>query len=79
MPIFEYQCNTCGKQFQTLVMGGEEPTCKHCGAVDLKKLISVFAVGADDGGGFGGGDMDCGGGCGTCGDPRGPGACSFDD
>jgi putative FmdB family regulatory protein len=41
MPIYEYRCNTCGKEFEQLVNRGEETRCKHCGSKDLKKLLSV--------------------------------------
>ena len=41
MPIFEYHCNGCGKDFEELVLGGEEAIkCPHCGSGDTDKLIS---------------------------------------
>ncbi|MDY6824106.1 MAG: zinc ribbon domain-containing protein [Thermodesulfobacteriota bacterium] len=42
MPIYEYQCNKCGKTFETLVMGGRQPeACELCGAKRIKKLMSA--------------------------------------
>ncbi|MGH2627790.1 MAG: FmdB family zinc ribbon protein, partial [Anaerolineales bacterium] len=78
MPIFEYRCSKCQKRFETIVRGGAIPECPSCGSVRLEKLLSTFAV---SGGGSGDGVQTGGsfGGCGTCGDPRGPGACSLDD
>ncbi len=42
MPIFEYRCLSCGKEFQTIVMPWERenPSCSGCGSKKVKKLIS---------------------------------------
>lgn len=40
MPIFEYVCNACGKEFEEIVLGGEDPACPHCKSADTTKLIS---------------------------------------
>jgi putative FmdB family regulatory protein len=74
MPLFEYECRACGKQFEFLTRDGQSPTCPSCHGADLQKLLSVFAVSG------GSGDksaMPAGGACGRCGDPRGPGSCSM--
>jgi putative FmdB family regulatory protein len=73
MPLFEFECLSCGKRFEYLTRGGEAPTCPACRGVDLQKQLSVFAVGAN------GGDKStpAAGPCGMCGDPRGPGSCSM--
>jgi putative FmdB family regulatory protein len=47
MPIFEYSCRSCSKQFETLVRSGAEPACPQCGSVDLEKLISLPAIKSD--------------------------------
>jgi len=47
MPIFEYQCNQCHKEFSQLFLNSREAKkvkCRHCGSVDLKKLISSFSI-----------------------------------
>ena len=42
MPIFEYQCQSCGKRFESIVIGGDEPkSCELCGARKIKKLMSA--------------------------------------
>jgi putative FmdB family regulatory protein len=44
MPIFEYACKDCGKQFETLVRTGTVPECPQCHSVQLEKQLSVFAT-----------------------------------
>ncbi len=86
MPLFEYECRACGRHFEYLTRGGQSPACPSCESDDLQKLLSVFAVGATVGIAprraealrhEERSDRDAVGPCGTCGDPRGPGACSM--
>jgi putative FmdB family regulatory protein len=45
MPIFEYQCRTCGTKFEKIVSSATAmATCKSCGSPEVEKLLSVFAV-----------------------------------
>jgi putative FmdB family regulatory protein len=44
MPIYEYACDTCRHEFETLVRGHEEPNCPECGSNRLHKLFSVPAA-----------------------------------
>lgn len=47
MPIFEYQCNRCGREFAQLILNSKEEKevrCKFCKSNDLMKLISSFSV-----------------------------------
>jgi putative FmdB family regulatory protein len=69
MPIHEYACRGCGHEFETLVRSSETPSCASCGSTELDKKLSVFATQA--------GAAEAAPACGTCGDPRGPGACRF--
>ena len=41
MPIYEYKCNNCGNDFETLVMGGRQPECPSCDSQDLLRLMSA--------------------------------------
>ena len=41
MPIHEYQCNNCDKDFETLVMGSAKPECPLCKSKDLSRLMSA--------------------------------------
>ena len=43
-PLFDYRCGQCGEEFEALVRGGATPTCPHCGAHNVEKFISMFAV-----------------------------------
>jgi putative FmdB family regulatory protein len=76
MPIFEYICQECHHQFEALVFGKQRAKCPKCHATKLDPQLSVFAVSAK---GSSGGAASSGGACGSCGDPRGAGACSLGD
>jgi len=46
MPIYEYQCGHCDRQFQRLIIRKEEADgliCPRCGSRNLKRLISRVA------------------------------------
>ena len=46
MPIYEYGCRLCGKEFQYLVLkkkDEENLSCPRCSGRDLKKLVSRVA------------------------------------
>ena len=40
MPIYEYTCKACGKNFETLVMGSDIPSCPECSSEDLSRMMS---------------------------------------
>jgi len=51
MPLFEYQCKTCGHRFEALVIGNRQPdTCPKCGAAAIEKQFSTFGCGGTNGG-----------------------------
>ncbi len=72
MPLYEFQCKGCGHEFEDLVLGSAKPACPSCNGQQLERMLSVFAVNAATAD-----PMPVAGGCGACGDPRGPGACSM--
>ncbi|HEX6883150.1 MAG TPA: zinc ribbon domain-containing protein [Planctomycetota bacterium] len=72
MPIYEYACSACGHEFEALVYGSERPRCPACAEERLEKRFSTFAAPGDARA-----EAPGPGSCGTCGDPRGPGACSM--
>jgi putative FmdB family regulatory protein len=41
MPLYEYQCNACGHNFETLVRSGSTPACPQCGSTALNKQVSA--------------------------------------
>ena len=71
MPIYEYQCNTCKKEFEELVFKDEVPPCPHCDSNKTSKLMSRPCYHMAGGGyapSSGGSCAGCAGGnCATCG------------
>lgn len=46
MPIYEYECKDCGREFSLLVLKSAEAAnvqCKACGSPNISKLMSKFA------------------------------------
>lgn len=72
MPIYEYACGNCGREFETLVRQGSVPHCPGCDSIELNKKLSVFSAGATSAAA-----PLAAGPCGTCGHPDGPGSCAI--
>ncbi len=70
MPLFDYVCDGCGHAFEALVSPERKPACPACDGVRLTKELSRFAVAAAT-------TTGSQPACGTCGDPRGAGACQL--
>jgi putative FmdB family regulatory protein len=67
MPIYEYECHDCGREFEKVVRFAEadQPqVCPDCKSENTKKKVSVFASfgGLSSGGGGSGGSCGSGGG-----------------
>jgi len=67
MPIFEFACHGCGRQFEDLMTFAQleagEAACPHCGSKRVERSLSTFATGASAGGTPAcGGGSGCGGG-----------------
>ncbi|HEX16729.1 MAG TPA: zinc ribbon domain-containing protein, partial [Deltaproteobacteria bacterium] len=44
MPIYEFRCEDCGEEFETLVLSSkEEVRCPQCRGEKVKRLMSVCA------------------------------------
>jgi putative FmdB family regulatory protein len=41
MPMFEYACRGCGRQFEAFVTATRTPACPACEGNDLEKLLST--------------------------------------
>ena len=51
MPLFEFACAACDRQFTFLsgvIAANDEPQCPRCGSRDLRKLISRVGRGRSD-------------------------------
>jgi putative FmdB family regulatory protein len=75
MPIFEYACRKCNHRFEAIVSPSTVVECPSCASQRLEKQLSVFATSVK-GESATPREMPAGP-CGSCGDPRGPGACSM--
>lgn len=49
MPIYEYQCQDCGNEFEELVLNRatEPQTCPQCGKGEITRLASTFGMVGD--------------------------------
>ena len=74
MPLYEFECDACGRRFEELFRSATErrrPSCPKCKSGNVHKRFSTFAMGGagtgGNGGGGGGGCASCAGGnCATC-------------
>jgi putative FmdB family regulatory protein len=47
MPIYEYQCNRCRREFSFLLVHSEHPgmvNCSFCHSKNVKRVLSSFSV-----------------------------------
>ncbi|MGQ9645266.1 MAG: FmdB family zinc ribbon protein [Thermodesulfobacteriota bacterium] len=47
MPIYEYRCNQCNREFSQLFLNPRDVNqaqCKHCKSKNLTRLLSSFSV-----------------------------------
>jgi len=41
MPIYEYRCQTCNREFEYLVIGKADPECPDCSSTKVCRLMSA--------------------------------------
>ena len=70
MPIYEYRCKECEKDFEKYVPGATTTVaCPTCASEQVMRKLSVFglktvgALSSDTSSGMAGGGGCCGGGC----------------
>jgi len=39
MPIYDFYCHPCGKEFERLVLKEDEAECPICGSDDVQKQV----------------------------------------
>ena len=46
MPLYEYECESCGKRFERIQKFSDPPAdvCPHCGQGPVRKLLSSPAI-----------------------------------
>ena len=44
MPIFDFECRSCGHEFEALVLHNTVAECPSCHGRDLERRFSSFAV-----------------------------------
>jgi putative FmdB family regulatory protein len=73
MPLFEYLCKACGKEFEKIVPRHDSPAdCPDCASDRVEKQLSVFAVSTSQSSDT----FDAAPGCGRCGAAE-PGMCQM--
>ena len=64
MPLYEYICRNCGKEFEKMIKFSEadlQPDCPDCQSHDTQKKISLFAsVGSSSDRSYGISGSSCG-------------------
>jgi putative FmdB family regulatory protein len=43
MPLYDYHCAACDKDFELLVRYADRPACPGCGTLEIKRLVSGVA------------------------------------
>jgi putative FmdB family regulatory protein len=46
VPIYEYTCRKCGREFEVIIFGNDTPECPECGDKEPKKNMSSFGFSA---------------------------------
>ncbi len=49
MPVYEFHCKRCDKDFEDLILrSSEEVKCPKCNGLDNQRLLSVFGFKSDN-------------------------------
>jgi putative FmdB family regulatory protein len=48
MPLYEYTCLSCGREFELLILKSTPaPACSHCSSTSIERRLSMFAISSD--------------------------------
>ena len=49
VPLYDYACQQCGREFEFLVRAGDTsaPQCPNCHSTSIERLLSSFAVSSE--------------------------------
>lgn len=73
MPIHEFACRQCGREFEALIRSSTVAECPQCHSTELDKKLSVFATAGSSADKSPAPVTPCG----SCGNPGGPGSCAW--
>jgi putative FmdB family regulatory protein len=48
LPIFDFECRSCGREFEALVLHNTVAECPACHGRDLERRFSSFAVSSSE-------------------------------
>jgi len=48
MPLYDFQCRSCGGNFERLVRAGDSIICPSCGSHEVDRLLSTFALSTEE-------------------------------
>ncbi|MBN1931839.1 MAG: zinc ribbon domain-containing protein [Desulfobacterales bacterium] len=51
MPIYEYHCSQCDRNFEYLVIGKSKPECPACHSKEISRMISACGFISKESGG----------------------------
>jgi putative FmdB family regulatory protein len=50
MPLYDFRCRACGRDFEALVRPSHDPVCPSCGSPDLERLLTGAGFSVRSGG-----------------------------
>jgi putative FmdB family regulatory protein len=48
VPLYDFHCRACGRDFEALVRPPAAPACPSCQSADLERQLSTFAVSSSE-------------------------------
>jgi putative FmdB family regulatory protein len=48
MPLYDFECRSCGHLFEALVRAGDAARCPSCNGTDLERQLPIVAVSTEE-------------------------------